>query len=76
LISFFPAPSSTAVFIPTVTAQKTNQALEEYKQWYAWKKITRTRTATFDLCFQLQAPANEVDNWHIHFLVASKQDRP
>jgi len=27
-----------------------------------------------DLCFQLQeAPANEVD-WHIHFLVASKQD--
>jgi SNF2 family DNA or RNA helicase len=57
--------------------QKTNQALEEYKQWYAWKeKITRTQTATpFDLCFQLQeAPANEVDNWHIHFLVASKQD--
>jgi len=59
------------------TPQKTNQALEEYKQWYAWKeKITRTQTATpFDLCFQLQeAPANQVDNWQIHFLVAAKQD--
>ena len=57
--------------------QKTERALEEYKQWYAWKeKITRTQTATpFDLCFQLQeAPANEVDNWQIHFLVADKQD--
>jgi SNF2 family DNA or RNA helicase len=59
------------------TPQKTDQALEEYKQWYAWKeKITRTQTATpFDLCFQLQeAPANQVDNWQIHFLVAAKQD--
>ncbi len=57
--------------------QKTIQSLEEYKQWYAWKeKIARTQTATsFDLCFQLQeAPANQVDNWQIHFLVAAKQD--
>lgn len=57
--------------------QKTDRPLEEYKQWYAWKeKITRTQTATpFDLCFQLQeAPANEVDNWQVHFLVAAKQD--
>ncbi len=57
--------------------EKTDRALEQYKQWYAWKeKIARTQTATpFDLCFQLQeAPADQVDNWQIHFLVAAKQD--
>lgn len=57
--------------------QQTTQALEEYKQWYAWQeKITRTHTTTpFDLCFQLQeAPAERVDSWQIHFLVAAKQD--
>lgn len=57
--------------------QNSNQAREEYKQWYAWKeKITRTQTAaTFDLGFQLhEATADQADNWQIHFLVASKQD--
>lgn len=65
-------------FNPDINSpQKTNQALEEYKQWYAWKeKITRTQTATrFDLCFLLQeADGDEIDNWQIHFLVADKQD--
>jgi len=76
LISFFPAPSSTAVFIPTVTAPR--------KPIRLWKNTNNGTPGKrnnpypnrypFDLCFQLQeAPAN-VDNWHIHFLVASKQD--
>jgi len=48
--------------------QKTNQALEEYKQWYAKRNNPYPNRYPFDLCFQLQeAPANEVDNWHIHF---------
>lgn len=53
-----------------------DSALEEYKQWYAWKeKLTRSETtACFDLCFQLQEAVNEGDNWLIHFLVTSKQD--
>jgi SNF2 family DNA or RNA helicase len=56
---------------------KTNQALQEYQQWLAWKtKITRTQAdAVFHLCFQLHSPqAKEIDNWQMQFLVASKQD--
>lgn len=55
----------------------TNAALEEYQQWLAWKtKITRTQAdLPFHLCFQLHSPnAEQIDNWQIQFLVASKQD--
>ncbi|KST62404.1 DEAD/DEAH box helicase [Mastigocoleus testarum] len=59
------------------TPLKTNAALEEYKQWLEWKnKITRTQTdSSFHLCFQLDsATPDNIDNWQMHFLVASKQD--
>ncbi|MBW4675187.1 MAG: DEAD/DEAH box helicase [Desmonostoc geniculatum HA4340-LM1] len=55
----------------------TNTALEEYQQWLVWKtKITRTQSdSPFHLCFQLHSPSSEqIDNWQIQFLVASKQD--
>jgi SNF2 family DNA or RNA helicase len=55
----------------------TNANLEEYKQWLAWKtKITRTQNDTpFHLCLQLHsATPDNVDNWQMQFLVASKQD--
>ncbi|MBH8551908.1 DEAD/DEAH box helicase [Nostocaceae cyanobacterium CENA357] len=54
-----------------------NAALEEYKQWQAWKaKITRTQAdSPFHLCFQLHSPPTEkIDNWQMQFLVANKQD--
>ncbi|WP_341531631.1 SNF2 helicase-associated domain-containing protein (plasmid) [Nostoc sp. UHCC 0302] len=54
-----------------------NTAIEEYRQWLAWKtKITRTQAdSPFHLCFQLHSPnAEQIDNWQIQFLVASKQD--
>ncbi|MBD1834728.1 DEAD/DEAH box helicase [Cyanobacteria bacterium FACHB-472] len=57
--------------------QTTDQALEEYKQWYAWKdKLTRSQNpGNFYLCFQLkEATADNVDNWQIEFLATAKQD--
>ncbi|WP_373695836.1 DEAD/DEAH box helicase [Brunnivagina elsteri] len=56
---------------------KGNIALTEYEQWLTWKsKITRSQNnSSFHLCFQLQSPTSEeIDNWQIQFLVASKQD--
>ncbi|MBD2771355.1 DEAD/DEAH box helicase [Iningainema tapete] len=55
----------------------TDDALEEYQQWLTWKnKITRTQSdSSFYLCFQLHSASPEnIDNWQIQFLVASKQD--
>ncbi len=54
-----------------------NIALEEYKQWAAWKQklIGAQDAAAFHLCFQLQsASADEPENWQINFLVSSKKD--
>ncbi len=56
---------------------KGNIALNEYQQWLIWKsKITRSqKNSSFNLCFQLQSPPSEdIENWQIQFLVASKQD--
>jgi SNF2 family DNA or RNA helicase len=56
---------------------KGNIALTEYQQWLTWKsKITRSQNdSSFNLCFQLQSPPSEnIENWQIQFLVASKQD--
>ena len=55
----------------------TNAALQEYKQWLAWKtKITRTQSnSSFHLCFLLHSATPEnIDEWQMQFLVASKQD--
>jgi Superfamily II DNA/RNA helicases, SNF2 family len=51
--------------------------LELYWQWYSWRqKLTSTQEeAAFHSCFQLQgAPADDVDNWRLEFLIAAKQD--
>lgn len=53
------------------------EALAEYEQWASWRQnLTRVQTdAGFRLCFRLEeAPADDVDNWRIHFLVAAKHD--
>ncbi len=55
----------------------TEADLEEYKQWIVWKtKITRTQSESpFNLCLQLHsATAENMDDWYMQFLVASKQD--
>ncbi|MBW4644187.1 MAG: DEAD/DEAH box helicase [Goleter apudmare HA4340-LM2] len=55
----------------------TKTALAEYQQWLAWKtKINRSQAdSAFYLCLQLHSPhAEEIDNWRMQFLVASKQD--
>ncbi|RCJ29141.1 helicase [Nostoc minutum NIES-26] len=55
----------------------TKTALAEYQQWLDWKtKITRSQAnSTFYLCFQLYSPAaEEIENWQMQFLIASKQD--
>lgn len=64
---------------PQTTKQPwTNQpALEEYKQWQAWKQklVGAQQDASFSLCFQLrEAAENYPDDWHIKFLVSLKQD--
>ncbi|HLP88393.1 MAG TPA: DEAD/DEAH box helicase [Nostocaceae cyanobacterium] len=53
-------------------------ALEQYTQWQSWKnRIARLHTdSAFYLCFQLiSPPAEQIDNWYIDFLVASKEDQ-
>lgn len=51
-------------------------ALEEYKQWYAWReKLTSSHAhATFNLCFLLEEASRETDDWRIHFLANAKED--
>jgi SNF2 family DNA or RNA helicase len=51
--------------------------LEDYKHWLAWRaNLTRAHTeAGFTLCFRLEeAPASDIDNWQLHFLVAARHD--
>ncbi len=53
------------------------EELEDYKHWLAWRKnFTRAHTeAGFTLCFRLQEAADDdIDNWRLHFLVASRRD--
>lgn len=55
----------------------TNLALNEYKQWQSWKQklIGTQTTATLQLCFQLhEAPGNDIENWRVNFLAASRKD--
>ncbi len=53
------------------------ETLEDYKHWLAWRdNFTRAQTeAGFTLCFRLEeADSSDIDNWHLHFLVASRRD--
>jgi SNF2 family DNA or RNA helicase len=60
-----------------ILSQASANALEDYKHWLAWRaNLTRAHTeAGFTLCFRLEeAPASEIDNWYLHFFVASRHD--
>jgi SNF2 family DNA or RNA helicase len=64
---------------PSLTArlQAPAQLLADYRHWLAWRaKLTRAYTrAGFTLCFRLEeAPADDIDNWQLHFLVAARHD--
>jgi len=51
--------------------------LEDYRQWAAWRaRLTTAETGMdFTLCFRLQeADPDHPDQWHLHFLVASRRD--
>src|SRR6266566_2544945 len=52
-------------------------ALVDYKHWLAWRaNLTKAHTeAGFTLCFRLEeASSTDIDNWHLHFLVAARRD--
>jgi SNF2 family DNA or RNA helicase len=58
-------------------SRDTAEVLEDYKHWLAWRaNLTRAHTeAGFTLCFKLEeAPASDIDNWQLHFLVAARHD--
>jgi SNF2 family DNA or RNA helicase len=58
-------------------APASDKALEDYKYWLAWRaNFTSAHKETgFTLCFRLEeAPSTDIDNWHLHFLVASRSD--
>ncbi|HZS75351.1 MAG TPA: DEAD/DEAH box helicase [Ktedonobacteraceae bacterium] len=53
------------------------EELEDYRNWLAWRKnLTRSHAESgFTLCFRLQEAApDDIDNWGLHFLVASRRD--
>ena len=52
-------------------------SLEGYKEWAAWREglIGAHTAAAFTLCFRLrEAPPDDVDDWQVEFLMASKRD--
>lgn len=54
-----------------------SEAFEDYQRWLSWRtSLTRSATdAEFRLCLRLEdAPATDVDNWSLHFLVAARHD--
>jgi SNF2 family DNA or RNA helicase len=61
----------------TIPWQAPTQALTDYRHWLAWRaRLTSAYTlAGFTLCFRLEeAPADDTDNWQLHFLVAARHD--
>ena len=57
--------------------QDSPNQLDDYKSWLAWRtNFTRAhKESGFTLCFGLEeAPATDIDNWRLHFLVAAKHD--
>ena len=62
---------------PALVTASAESALQDYKHWLAWRaKLTRAHAEDgFTLCFRLEeAPASDIDNWRLHFLVASRRD--
>ncbi|MBV9019152.1 MAG: DEAD/DEAH box helicase [Chloroflexi bacterium] len=57
--------------------QAPTATLQDYKHWLVWRtNFTKAHMqASFTLCFRLEeAPSPDVDNWHLHFLVAASHD--
>src|SRR3954462_5355008 len=62
---------------PVLFQAPVEDTLQDYKHWLAWRaNFTRAHTETgFTLCFRLEeAPSTDIDNWRLHFLVASRRD--
>ena len=62
---------------PVLMQSTSEKNLEEYKQWLTWRtNLTKAHTESgFTLCFRLEeASPSDIDNWHLHFLVAAKHD--
>ena len=62
---------------PALVLTSPEDRLQDYKHWLAWRaNFTKAQTeAGFTLCFRLEeAAATDIDNWHLHFLVASRSD--
>src|SRR5260370_18995113 len=62
---------------PVLFQAPAEDTLQDYKHWLAWHaNFTRAHTETgFTLCFRLEeASSTDIDNWHLHFLLASRRD--
>src|SRR5260370_10511933 len=62
---------------PVLFQAPAEDTLQDYKHWLAWHaNFTKAHTeAGFTLCFRLEeASSTDIDNWHLHFLVASRRD--
>ncbi|MFL5655046.1 MAG: DEAD/DEAH box helicase [Ktedonobacteraceae bacterium] len=62
---------------PVLFQAPVEDTLQDYKHWLAWRaNFTRAHTETgFTLCFRLEdASSTDIDNWHLHFLVAARRD--
>ena len=62
---------------PVLYQSSSANKLEDYKHWLAWRSnLTKAHTESgFTLCFRLEeASPTNIDNWQLHFLVASRKD--
>ena len=62
---------------PVLFKAPAEETLQDYKHWLAWRaNLTRgQKESGFTLCFRLEeASASDIDNWRLHFLVASRRD--
>ncbi|HEX6479710.1 MAG TPA: DEAD/DEAH box helicase [Ktedonobacteraceae bacterium] len=62
---------------PALVLTSVEDNLQDYRHWLAWRaNLTRAHTEEgFTLCFRLEeASSADIDNWHLHFLVASRRD--
>jgi SNF2 family DNA or RNA helicase len=61
---------------PHQTLWTTDEALDAYKKWYAWKEkfAVASADAGFDLCFRLVEALTQSEQWFVEFVVASKID--
>ncbi|HZU66657.1 MAG TPA: DEAD/DEAH box helicase [Ktedonobacteraceae bacterium] len=62
---------------PALVYDTPEERLQDYKHWLAWRNsFTKAGAgAGFNLCFRLEeASPDDMDNWQLHFLVASRRD--